>query len=163
MKHVSTAALALCLVLGAAAVAEEPSPAPATEAAPTPLDAARQAGIDAGLKIVELKVGKGPVAVAPGEARVHYTGWLYDPNAPDGKGRQFDSSLSRGQPFSFPLGAGKVIRGWDLGVTGMQVGGRRRLVIPPAIAYGVRGVGEIIPRNATLVFDVELLGFSPAP
>ena len=123
------------------------------------VDAARQTAVDAGIVITELKVGRGPVAVPPGTARVHYAGWLYDPAAKDGKGRAFDSSYDRGQPFSFPLGDGKVIRGWDLGVAGMQIGGKRRLVIPPELAYGVRGAGGVIPRNATLVFDVELLGF----
>jgi FKBP-type peptidyl-prolyl cis-trans isomerase FkpA len=88
---------------------------------------------------------------------VHYTGWLYDPEAPETKGAKFDSSLDRGQPFQFWLGAGKVIAGWDQGVTGMKVGGKRRLVIPSTLGYGQRGAGGLIPPGAALVFDVELL------
>ena len=89
---------------------------------------------------------------------VHYTGWLYDPAAKDQRGRKFDSSRDRGQPLSFPLGAGRVIRGWEQGLPGMKVGGTRRLVIPPSLAYGARGAGNgVIPPNATLLFDVELL------
>ena len=89
---------------------------------------------------------------------VHYTGWIYDPAAKDLRGRQFDSSRDRGQPFSFHLGAGRVIRGWEQGIPGMKVGGTRRLVIPPALAYGPRGAGNgVIPPNATLLFEVELL------
>lgn len=153
---------ALVLVaLPLALPAQEPATPTVQAPAPSPVEAARLAGVEAGLQVTELKAGRGTVAVAPGQARVHYTGWLYDPNAKDFKGRQFDSSYDRGQPFSFPLGTGKVIRGWDLGVTGMQVGGKRRLVIPPGIAYGVRGAGDIIPRNATLIFEVELIGFVP--
>ena len=88
---------------------------------------------------------------------VHYTGWLHDPSAADGRGRKFDSSKDRGQPFAFPLGAGHVIGGWDEGVQGMQVGGTRVLLIPPGLGYGARGAGGVIPPNATLVFEVELL------
>ncbi len=90
--------------------------------------------------------------------RVHYTGWLYDPAAPDKKGKKFDSSKDRNDPFEFPLGAGHVIEGWDRGVAGMKVGGSRVLTIPPALGYGARGVGDDIPPNATLLFEVELLG-----
>jgi FKBP-type peptidyl-prolyl cis-trans isomerase FkpA len=103
----------------------------------------------------DLRVGSGAEAVAGRRLTVHYTGWLYDANRADQKGQQFDSSVGR-QPFSFTLGAGQVIRGWDQGFAGMRVGGQRRLVIPPDLAYGSRGSGPI-PPNATLVFDVELL------
>lgn len=111
-----------------------------------------------GLQVTELTEGTGAEAVPGKVAVVHYTGWLYDAEAEDGKGEKFDSSLDRGQPFRFPLGAGRVIKGWDQGVAGMRVGGERRLVIPPALAYGERGAGGVIPPGATLVFDVELLG-----
>jgi FKBP-type peptidyl-prolyl cis-trans isomerase len=91
-------------------------------------------------------------------AIVHYTGWLHDPAARDLRGKQFDSSRERGQPFSFPVGAGRVIRGWDQGVPGMKVGGIRQLVIPPSLAYGARSIGNgLIPPNSTLLFEVELL------
>lgn len=110
------------------------------------------------LQITDTTVGTGAEAVSGKTVVVHYTGWLYDPAAADKKGRKFDSSVDRGQPFTFPLGAGKVIRGWDEGVAGMRVGGKRTLVIPPAMGYGSRGAGGVIPPDATLLFDVELLG-----
>ena len=110
------------------------------------------------LQIVELKPGAGPAVKAGQTAVVHYTGWLYMEDAPDQKGRKFDSSVDRGDPFSFPVGGGQVIQGWDQGVAGMQAGGQRRLVIPAELGYGARGAGGVIPPNATLVFDVELLG-----
>jgi FKBP-type peptidyl-prolyl cis-trans isomerase FkpA len=110
------------------------------------------------LVITDLVVGEGEAIAAGSTAVVHYTGWLFDPAAEDGKGAKFDSSLDRGQPFRFPLGAGRVIGGWDQGVAGMQVGGQRRLLIPPQLGYGSRGAGGVIPPNATLLFDVELLG-----
>ena len=91
-------------------------------------------------------------------AVVHYTGWLYDPAAPDHHGQQFDSSRTHGAPFRFPVGGGRVIKGWDDGVVGMKVGGRRELIIPPDMGYGEQGAGGVIPPNATLTFDVELLG-----
>jgi FKBP-type peptidyl-prolyl cis-trans isomerase len=106
---------------------------------------------------IDLQDGTGAMATTGQTATVHYTGWLYAEAAPDNKGTQFDSSVGRG-PFSFKLGSGQVIRGWDQGVQGMKVGGRRRLVLPPEFGYGARGAGGIIPPNATLVFDVELLG-----
>lgn len=104
----------------------------------------------------DLRVGTGADATAGRRVTVHYTGWLYDHTRPELKGQQFETSVGR-QPFSFPLGAGQVIRGWDQGVAGMKVGGQRRLVIPPDLAYGSAGAGGVIPPNATLVFDIELL------
>jgi FKBP-type peptidyl-prolyl cis-trans isomerase len=110
------------------------------------------------LQITDLVTGGGAEASAGVRVSVHYTGWLHDPSAADARGRKFDSSKDRGQPFSFQLGAGQVIRGWDDGVQGMKVGGTRVLVIPPELGYGPRGAGGVIPPNATLVFEVELLG-----
>jgi len=104
-----------------------------------------------GLKYVDQVVGTGEVAVAGKTVNVHYTGWLEN-------GKKFDSSVDRGQPFSFPLGAGRVIKGWDEGVQGMKIGGKRKLTIPSDLGYGSRGAGGVIPPNATLIFDVELLG-----
>ena len=107
-----------------------------------------------GLQYEDTVVGSGPAARAGQSVTVHYTGWLFEDGA---AGRKFDSSKERGQPFRFDLGAGTVIRGWDEGVQGMQVGGTRRLVIPPQLGYGARGAGGVIPPNATLLFEVELL------
>ena len=109
------------------------------------------------LKKIDVKQGTGAEAVAGKPVVVHYTGWLYDPAQPEGKGRKFDSSVDRREPFGFPLGGGRVIRGWDEGVAGMKVGGKRTLIIPPDMGYGARGAGGVIPPNATLLFDVELL------
>jgi FKBP-type peptidyl-prolyl cis-trans isomerase len=111
-----------------------------------------------GLKMTDHKLGTGAEAVSGKTVAVHYTGWLFDPAAPDNKGKKFDSSRDRGDPFRFPLGGGRVIAGWDQGVAGMKVGGQRTLIIPPELGYGARGAGGVIPPNATLVFDVELLG-----
>lgn len=109
---------------------------------------------ESGLKYIDHKVGTGTEAAKGDAVEVHYTGWLYE----DGKrGAKFDSSLDRGQPFKFDLGAGKVIRGWDEGVEGMKVGGKRELIIPPDLAYGSRGAAGVIPPDATLDFEVELL------
>jgi len=104
-----------------------------------------------GLIIEEVVVGDGAQAAAGQQVKVHYTGWLTN-------GSKFDSSKDRNDPFVFPLGAGRVIKGWDEGVQGMKVGGKRKLTIPPALGYGARGAGGVIPPNATLVFEVELLG-----
>ena len=103
------------------------------------------------------RVGTGAEAVAGRSVTVHYTGWLYDPTLADHKGTKFDSSRDRNEPFSFDLGSGQVIPGWDQGVAGMKVGGQRMLTIPPDMGYGARGAGGVIPPNATLLFDVELL------
>ncbi|RVU84868.1 FKBP-type peptidyl-prolyl cis-trans isomerase [Leucothrix sargassi] len=105
----------------------------------------------------DVKVGTGATAATGQQVSVHYTGWLYDPSAANNRGKQFDSSRSRGRPFEFPLGAGRVIKGWDQGVVGMKVGGQRTLIIPSDMGYGARGAGSDIPPHATLVFDVELL------
>ena len=107
-----------------------------------------------GLQYEDVVAGTGPAAEAGRQVTVHYTGWLWV----DGKaGAKFDSSKDRKEPFRFPLGGGRVIAGWDEGVAGMKVGGIRRLVIPPALGYGARGAGRVIPPNATLLFEVELL------
>jgi len=111
-----------------------------------------------GLQYEDTTPGSGNEAVAGKTVRVHYTGWLYDPNAKNSRGAKFDSSKDRGQPFAFRLGGGEVIRGWDEGVAGMKVGGTRVLTIPADLGYGARGAGGVIPPNATLVFEVELLG-----
>ncbi len=110
-----------------------------------------------GLQIDDTLVGSGAVARAGQHISVHYTGWLFDPSQPNNRGRKFDSSKDRGDPFNFDLGAGMVIRGWDEGFAGMQVGGTRVLTIAPELGYGARGAGGVIPPNATLVFEVELL------
>jgi FKBP-type peptidyl-prolyl cis-trans isomerase FkpA len=105
----------------------------------------------------DIKQGGGALATAGHNVTVHYTGWLYDESAPDHRGKKFDSSRDRNEPFVFPLGGGRVIRGWDQGVEGMKIGGQRTLIIPSNMGYGARGAGGVIPPNATLVFDVELL------
>lgn len=109
-----------------------------------------------GLQYEDITEGSGPEATAGNHVTVHYTGWLQ--NADGSAGSKFDSSKDRNDPFEFPLGAGHVIKGWDQGVQGMKVGGVRKLVIPAALGYGARGAGGVIPPNATLIFEVELLG-----
>jgi FKBP-type peptidyl-prolyl cis-trans isomerase FkpA len=154
--------LSHCLALASAATALLLAPSGITFAqtpGTTPINP--ESKMDA--KITQLQktdttVGAGAEAVAGKIAVVHYTGWLYDPALADKKGRKFDSSLDRRSPFSFPLGGGRVIRGWDEGVAGMRVGGRRTLVIPPEMAYGSRGAGGVIPPDATLIFEIELVG-----
>ncbi len=106
------------------------------------------------LEITDIYVGNGESAERSYKVSVHYTGWLED-------GTKFDSSIDRGEPFEFTLGQGRVISGWDQGVTGMKIGGKRKLVIPPELAYGKRGAGELIPPNSTLVFEIELLALTP--
>jgi FKBP-type peptidyl-prolyl cis-trans isomerase len=142
LRCASLAAALLCCAWPA--VSEEPIATPAPPEEP--------------LVVTDLVTGVGNEALPGMVVVVHYTGWLYDANAKDHRGHQFDSSRDRGQPFSFPLGAGHVIKGWDRGVAGMRVGGLRRLVIPPALAYGSRSSGNgLIPPDSTLMFEVELL------
>lgn len=122
-----------------------PETAPKLTAAPTELIA------------IDTQLGLGELAKAGNQVQVHYSGWLFDPAAPDYKGTPFDSSVERGRPFGFPLGGGRVIRGWDEGVEGMREGGKRTLLIPSEMAYGARAVGGVIPANSSLVFDVQML------
>ena len=110
-----------------------------------------------GLQFEDTTVGEGGTATSGQKVTVHYTGWLYNDGV---QGQKFDSSKDRGDPFAFKLGAGMVIQGWDEGVAGMKVGGTRTLIIPPGLGYGARGAGGVIPPNATLKFDVELLGLA---
>jgi FKBP-type peptidyl-prolyl cis-trans isomerase len=126
--------------------------APASQADDKKKDKAEEKVITtkSGLKYVDQKEGTGEEAKAGNTVSVHYTGWLKD-------GKKFDSSLDRGQPFSFRLGAGQVIKGWDEGVAGMKMGGKRKLIIPPDLGYGKRGAGNVIPPDAELTFEVELL------
>ena len=132
--------------LGACATAQSTSsPAAASMGAPT------------ALKTIDRKLGDGALAESGAPINVHYSGYLWSATAPDNKGTKFDSSVDRKVPFGFILGAGRVIKGWDEGVVGMKVGGQRTLVIPPDKGYGDRGAGGLIPPNATLVFDVELI------
>jgi FKBP-type peptidyl-prolyl cis-trans isomerase FkpA len=146
-RHFLTAAIA-CAIAGAL---------PGCSAKPNNVPAASTSGISA-LEVTDLKNGEGAKVAAGQYAVVQYTGWLYEPSAPDHKGKKFDSSLDTGTPFKFQIGAGQVIKGWDQGVAGMQIGGKRRLVIPPDLAYGDAGAGGVIPPGATLVFDVDLVG-----
>lgn len=148
MKRINLLPLALLLAAGifsTTACSEQPAPKMET-------------GNMTELIKTDVKLGEGDLAVAGKSVSVHYTGWLYDAAASDQHGKKFDSSRDRNEPFDFPLGAGRVIKGWDQGVEGMKVGGQRTLVIPAHMGYGARGAGGVIPPNATLVFDVELLG-----
>jgi FKBP-type peptidyl-prolyl cis-trans isomerase FkpA len=113
---------------------------------------------ESGLQFEDIVTGNGDEACSGQHVKVHYTGWLHDAGAANGRGGKFDSSKDRGSPFTFDLGRGRVIRGWDEGVQGKKVGGTRVLLIPPELGYGTRGAGGVIPPNATLVFEVELLG-----
>src|SRR5277367_157865 len=123
-------------------------------AMPESADAQTAVTTPSGLQIIDTKVGTGPSPKIGQTCVMHYTGWLYENGA---KGKKFDSSVDRGRPFEFPIGQQRVIAGWDEGVATMKVGGKRTLVIPPALGYGARGAGGVIPPNATLIFDVELL------
>ncbi|MSO83618.1 MAG: FKBP-type peptidyl-prolyl cis-trans isomerase [Acidobacteria bacterium] len=148
MVHVPGSRVRLALVLSAAVLAIGCGGG-STPSSPSPPGAP--------FSQTDQRVGTGAEATAGKRLFVHYSGWLYDPTQPEQKGRRFDTSVG-GQPFAFTLGAGGVIRGWDQGVAGMKVGGQRRLVIPPELAYGSQGAGGgTIPPNATLVFDIELL------
>lgn len=139
------------------AVAEDKPAAPA--APPVAAPAATPA---AELKIIDRQVGTGREVQSGRAALVQYTGWLYDDKAPENKGKQFDTSANRGLPFGFIVGVGKVIKGWDQGVLGMKVGGKRTLIIPPQLGYGDKDVGNgLIPPNSTLLFDIELVDVKP--
>ncbi len=140
----------LTLAVAAPAIAQ-------TDVKPASTEAKRgDQAMSNGLRTHDIKVGTGTVAADGHIVVVHYTGWLYDEKAADHHGSKFDSSVDRNQPFSFPLGAGRVIKGWDQGVAGMKVGGKRTLTIPPDLGYGPSGKGPIPPAS-TLIFDVELL------
>jgi FKBP-type peptidyl-prolyl cis-trans isomerase len=169
MKYRATALIPAILALlglgtGHNAMAQDATPVAATppaaaSAASSPTPAAKKGNEPpvitkpSGLKFQVLKRGKGPFAMAGQTVSVHYTGWLTD-------GTKFDSSVDRGKPFQFTLGAGQVIPGWDEGVAGMRVGEKRKLIVPPDLGYGPNGAGGVIPPNATLIFDVELLDIS---
>jgi peptidylprolyl isomerase len=129
-------------------VAVAPTGAPAQETG-------KMITTSSGLQFTDTEVGTGATPQPNQICVMHYTGWLYENGV---KGKKFDSSLDRGQPFEFRIGVGQVIRGWDEGVAGMKVGGKRTLIIPPELGYGARGAGGVIPPNATLLFEVELLG-----
>ena len=157
-KQILSAILASAvLAVGCSKQAPEPK-----AAAPSP-SAAPEAQVTE-LQKTDLVQGTGEGISAGQQAVVHYTGWLYEPGQEDNKGKQFDSSRESGRPFRFVIGAGGVIKGWEEGVQGMQVGGQRRLVIPASLGYGERGAGDgVIPPNATLVFDIELLAIESPP
>jgi len=141
-------ALVLIAALTGGCAGVDPSTATAQEAGKT-------VTTQSGLQIIDTQIGTG-ASPQPGQTCVmHYTGWLYEGGA---KGKKFDSSVDRRQPFEFPIGRGRVIAGWDEGVASMKVGGKRTLIIPPNLGYGARGAGGVIPPNATLIFEVELLG-----
>ena len=147
------AALALT-ALAPAIMADDPPPVPPSQPEP-PATLAPQAET---VLVTDLVAGIGDEALPGHTVVVHYTGWLFDPSAQDKRGRQFDSSRDRKQPFSFPLGAAHVIRGWEQGVPGMKVGGLRQLVIPPSLGYGARNIADgLIPPHSTLLFEIELL------
>ena len=151
LRHLAAVATVACIATAPDALAQ-----PARSTVSTPTSSKLDANVTE-LKKIDVKQGTGQEAPSGKAVLVHYTGWLHDPAAPDGKGAKFDSSRDRGVPFGFMLGAGRVIKGWDEGVVGMKVGGQRTLVIPPALGYGERGAGGVIPPNATLIFDVELI------
>ncbi len=155
-------ALTLVLLTAACSADDSKTEAPAATS-PPPAAATTATAPPTELVITEISEGQGAAVQAGQIAVVHYTGWLYDPAAAENKGQKFDSSLDRNEPFAVPLGAGQVIAGWDQGVPGMKVGGKRRLTIPPHLAYGDSGAGGVIPPGATLVFDVELVRIEGQP
>jgi len=151
MPQKATVILLLTLSIALLAQTKKPAKGPAkTPDGPTKV-AGKPVTTSSGLEYWEIKKGTGALAQQGKNVSVHYTGWLTD-------GKEFDSSRDSGEPISFQLGTGQVIKGWDEGIAGMKVGGKRQLRIPPALAYGQRGFGSSIPPNATLVFDVELMG-----
>jgi peptidylprolyl isomerase len=155
MRSQATRFLAAAFVAAFAAVtarAQEPKPTPAPGAEKS--SESKMTKTASGLQYEDVKVGTGESPKKGQTAVVHYTGWLWENGA---KGKKFDSSVDRGQPFSFPVGMGRVIKGWDEGVMTMKVGGKRILIIPPDLGYGSRGAGGAIPPNATLMFEVELI------
>jgi peptidylprolyl isomerase len=153
----SSVTLALVLPARADEKAAPAKPAAPAAAAPAASDKkeSKMTKTPSGLQYEDTVAGTGASPKTGQTCVMHYTGWLYENGA---KGKKFDSSLDRGQPFEFPIGQGRVIQGWDEGVATMKVGGKRTLVIPPAIGYGARGAGGVIPPNATLLFEVELVG-----
>ena len=158
LRHTLCNALcAACVTLCGIAIAQSPPTPPDKSPLPSSTTTSKFGAKVNELQIVDQKLGTGAEAVSGKAVIVNYTGWLYDPAAADGHGAKFDSSLDRNVPFGFFLGAGKVIKGWDEGIIGMKVGGKRTLVIPPSKGYGERGAGGVIPPNATLLFDVELI------
>ena len=142
------AALALIAALTGACAGTAPTTAAAQEVGKT-------VTTPSGLRITDSQIGTGATPRTGQTCVMHYTGWLYQNGA---KGQKFDSSVDSGRPFEFPIGRGQVIPGWDEGVASMKVGGKRTLIIPPELGYGARGAGGVIPPNATLIFEVELLG-----
>jgi FKBP-type peptidyl-prolyl cis-trans isomerase FkpA len=153
----ATMAMAALLIV-ACGRSDKPDDAavPAPDTTPAPAATTSTGTETMPLQKTDLAPGNGTEIKSGQTALVHYTGWLYDAATPENKGKQFDSSVG-GEPFEFPVGGGAVIQGWDQGVVGMKVGGKRRLVIPPDMGYGNRGAGGVIPPGATLVFDVELV------
>jgi FKBP-type peptidyl-prolyl cis-trans isomerase len=150
--------LAAALLIAAGSLPSIAARMPDPQAAAAPIQENKvNATVPTELVITDVKKGTGPAIAAGQTAVVHYTGWLYSADAKDHKGKKFDSSRDRNDPFSFNVGGGEVIGGWDQGVVGMQVGGHRTLVIPPSLGYGARGAGGVIPGNATLLFDIELI------
>ena len=150
-------AAAAVAALAGALLAASPSGAQSPAAAPASEGGSKLSAMPTTLQKIDVKQGTGAEAVSGRPVVVHYTGWLYDDTKPDKKGTKFDSSVDRKVPFGFFLGEGRVIKGWDEGVVGMKVGGQRTLIIPPSMGYGERGAGGVIPPNATLIFDVELI------